>query len=189
MAGAVAPATEKSMPVFFVILLFLTPSFQKSQASKSHVVPKKSTESMLVPVCSEPDSHLRRIGWGKFGPQFDVPMQEVEVLGGEPDVDYVRYVIKPKTGDGYLEFWFGPTAMSPDPDKELLENSVGTQKRKTKENTQVQIARENCELEKLGGMSFLPLVGWREQSTKPHQRIASCSTGLSISVCYLPSGR
>jgi hypothetical protein len=57
-------------------------------------------------------------------------MQEVEVLGGEPDMDYVRCVIKPKTGDGYLEFWFGPTAMSPDPDKELLENSVGTQKRK-----------------------------------------------------------
>jgi hypothetical protein len=130
VAVADAAVTEGAMPFFFIILfLALSPSFQKPQASTSQAGPKKSPEAMVVPVCGKPDPHLRRIGWGKFGPQFDVPMQEVEVLGGEPDVDYVRYVIKPKTGKGYLELWFGLYAFNPNPEKELLIQSVSSQKR------------------------------------------------------------
>jgi hypothetical protein len=59
----------------------------------------------------------RRVG-------FDVPRKNVQVLGGKTDVDYVRYVIKPKTGDSYLELWFGPYALSMTPSDEDFLNSV-----------------------------------------------------------------
>jgi len=83
---------------------------------------------MVVPTCGQPVPNQRRIG-GKFGLQFDVPTREVKILGGKWDVDYVRYVIKPKDGEGYLELWFGPYAFSPNPEEELLSKSVSTQKR------------------------------------------------------------
>jgi len=118
------------MAIFFITFLLLGTFHlvQSGEMPKTEVKPESPTDAMVVPVCSEPGPHLQRIG-GKFGLQFDIPKSEVKVLGGTPDVDYVRYVIKPKTGDGYLELWFGPYAFNPDPEKELLIRSVSTQKR------------------------------------------------------------
>jgi hypothetical protein len=188
---AVAAATRKAMPAFFIIFfLTLSPSFQKSEASTSHAGSKKSTEAMVVPVCSEHDSHLRRIAWGKFGPQFDVPMQEVEVLGGEPDVDYVRYVIKPKTGDGHLELWFGPMAMSPDPEKELLENSVDTQKRKIVTAKRKQIGTDSSGKLRTGEVwrhVFLTINGMEGAEYKASTKNSLLFDRIIDSICYVPS--
>ena len=112
-----------------VLLLMTSFPFQSAKTSMTQVIPENSADAMVVPICTKPGSQMRRIGWGKFGPQFDVPTREVQVLGGKPDVDYVRYVIKPKTGQGYLELWFGPYAFNSSPEKELLINSVNSQKR------------------------------------------------------------
>jgi len=187
-----AAATNKIMPVFFIILLLtLYPSFQKSQASTSHPGPQKSPEAMVVAVCGETDSHLRRIAWGKFGPQFDVPLQEVEVLGGDPDVDYVRYVIKPKTGDGHLELWFGPMAMSPDPEKELLENSADTQKRKIVTAKGKQIGTDSSGKLRTGEVwrqVFLTINGMEGAEYKASLKNSPLFDRIIDSVCYVPSG-
>lgn len=119
------------MAVYSIVFFFLIFSsfFQKSNVGSSQPAVDSSVAAMIVPVCAKPGPHMRRVGWGKSGLQFDVPTREVQVLGGKPDVDYVSYVIKPKTGVGYLEFWFGPYAFSSTPNAELLGNSVVTQER------------------------------------------------------------
>ena len=48
----------------------------------------------------------------------------MKILGGKTDVDYVRYLIKPKTGDAYLELWFGPYALSTEPPDEDFVSSI-----------------------------------------------------------------
>jgi hypothetical protein len=83
-----------------------------------------STGSVVVPVCGKPGPGQKQIGWGKYGLQFNVPERAGKILGGKPDVDYVRYVIKPKTGEAYLELWFGPCAMDTDPGDDQFINSV-----------------------------------------------------------------
>jgi hypothetical protein len=76
---------------------------------------------LTAPSCRKHRPGTKRIG-GRVG--FDVPGRNVQVLGGKPDVDYVRYVIKPKTGDSYLELWFGPYALSMTPSDDDFLNSV-----------------------------------------------------------------
>lgn len=145
--------------------------------------PEKSADAMVAPVCAKPGPHLRRIGWGKFGLQFDVPTREVDVLGGKPDVDYVRYVIKPKAGDGYLEFWFGPYAFNSNPDAELLENSVATGKRDIVSSSGEQTGKDSWGKLKDGEVwrhTFLQSEAPRERGTKPRQRMRPSSTELSI---------
>jgi len=79
------------MAIFFITSLLFTTSYfvQSGEAPTTRVKPENSADAMVVPMCSEPRPHLRRIGW-KSGPQFDVSKPEVKVLGGKPDVDYVR---------------------------------------------------------------------------------------------------
>ena len=38
-------------------------------------------------------------------------------------MDYIRYVIKPKVGEAYLELWFGPYALNMMPNDEQFTNS------------------------------------------------------------------
>jgi hypothetical protein len=76
---------------------------------------------LIAPPCRKHRPGTKRIG-SRVG--FDVPQRNVQVLGGKPDVDYVRYVIKPKTGESYLELWFGSHALSMTPSDEDFLNSV-----------------------------------------------------------------
>jgi hypothetical protein len=46
------------------------------------------------------------------------------VLGGKPDVDYVKFVIKPTNHEAALELWFGGMASHPDPPTEILRSSA-----------------------------------------------------------------
>ena len=88
-----------------------------------HIVMTPSENDLPVPACSQPGRNQRLIGWGKYGLHFSVPKNEVKVLGGKADVDYVRYVIRPKSGNSFLALWFGPYAISSEPDDEQFVNS------------------------------------------------------------------
>ena len=85
--------------------------------------------SKAIPTCEKLKHGQKHIGWGKYGLQFSVPVHEVEIRGGKPDVDYVRYLLKAKNDNGYLELWFGIYAMGTDPDDDLLVNSVKFEQR------------------------------------------------------------
>lgn len=84
---------------------------------------------LLVRACEKPPPGIKRIGWGKYGLQFDVPAKGLEILGGKPDVDYVRYVIRRKHEKAFLQFWFGPYAMNPDPEDRQFVDSDTFQER------------------------------------------------------------
>jgi hypothetical protein len=84
-------------------------------------------KDLSAPRCGPKKSGIKRIG-GRVA--FDVPSREVHILGGKTDVDYVGYTIKPKTGNSYLQFWFGPYAISEDPhDEDFLDSVSFSQKR------------------------------------------------------------
>jgi hypothetical protein len=85
------------------------------------LLPSNDSNDLTAPPCGKHRPGTKRIG-GRV--RFDVPNRNVQVLGGKPDVDYVRYVIKPKTGDSYLELWFGPYALSMTPSDDDFLNSV-----------------------------------------------------------------
>ncbi len=76
---------------------------------------------LTAPPCGARRPGTKQIGWRV---RFDVPRRAVRILGGKTDVDYVRYLIKPKTGDAFLELWFGPYAISTEPDDEDFVSSV-----------------------------------------------------------------
>lgn len=87
-------------------------------------------DSLIAPLCTKsPTRGSRRIGYGPIGATFDIPKKDVEILGGKWDVDYVRYVIRPKRRKGSLEFWFGPYAMSSEPPDEDYLNSLSFEER------------------------------------------------------------
>jgi hypothetical protein len=90
--------------------------------------PTKST--LVMRICEKPLPGMRRIGWGKSGLQFDVPEKDgTEIVGGKPDVDYVRYGIRRRGAKAYLQLWFGLNAMSMDPDDSDFINSTVFQQR------------------------------------------------------------
>jgi hypothetical protein len=76
---------------------------------------------LIAPPCGARQPGSKRIGWRV---RFDLPRHAVRILGGKTDVDYVRYLIKPKAGDAYLELWFGPYALSTEPDDEDFLSSI-----------------------------------------------------------------
>jgi len=94
----------------------------KPGTSKVRVTMHRSTDSLSVPICGRPRRGEKQIGQ-KYGPRFTVSVHSVTVKGGKPDTDYVKYVIRPKRGKSYLEFWFGPYAMPSEPDDEQFTNS------------------------------------------------------------------
>src|SRR5262249_18483448 len=96
----------------------------KPGPSQLRVVMSPVQNQLTVPACVQPDSAHKLIGWGKYGLHFTVPSAGVQILGGEPDVDYVRYVIKPDKNAFYLELWFGPYSISTEPDDERFVESI-----------------------------------------------------------------
>jgi len=74
----------------------------KPGTSQVRVVMSPVENQLTVPACVQPDSAHKLVGWGKYGLHFAVSHAGVQILGGKPDVDYVRYVIKPDKDDYYL---------------------------------------------------------------------------------------
>lgn len=119
-------STENFEPAAFVV---------SSEKSPIHITLKPSTDNLVVPVCGKVKAGQQRIGWGKYGLHFDVAQRSLKILGGKPDVDYVLYVIRPKTGEAALELWFGPMAFSMMPsDDELIRSETFEQRNIVKED-------------------------------------------------------
>lgn len=182
------------MAIFSITILFLVSfyPFQGTETSTAQIKRESLPDAMVLPICEQPGPHLRRIGWGKAGLQFDVPERDVKVLGGEPDVDYVRYLIKPKTGPGYLELWFGPTAFNPDPDKELLINSVSSLKRNVVSTSGEHIGIDSSGKLQTGEVwrhTFIMIHGMEGARFRAGQENASLFNQIINSVCYVPSSK
>lgn len=96
----------------------------KPGTAQIRVVMTLAGSALTVPTCVQPESNQKQIGWGKYGLHFRVPKNGIKVLGGKPDVDYVRYVIKPNNGESYLNLWFGPMSISTEPDDQQFVESV-----------------------------------------------------------------
>jgi hypothetical protein len=181
------------MAVFFITFLLLAAPYlvQSGEALKTQVKPENSADAMVVPICSELGPHLRRIG-GKLGLQFDVPKREVKVLGGKPDVDYVRYVIKPKTGQGYLELWFGPYAFNPNPEEELLIKSVSSQKRGVVSTSGEHMGTDSSGKLQTGEVwrhTFFGISGMDGARFRAGQENAPLFNRIIDSACYVPDSQ
>lgn len=90
-------------------------------AMELHPILLDASNDLIAPPCKSHRPGMKQIG-GLV--RFDIPRRGVKVLGGKTDVDYVRYVIKPRNGSAYLELWFGPYAMGIEPHDEDFVNSV-----------------------------------------------------------------
>jgi hypothetical protein len=114
--GSVIHLSKESLqPLAFVV---------SPKVSAVRIVMSPSNNDLVVPRCTSPPSGQKQIGWGKYGLHFAVPENGMEIRGGKPDVDYVRYAIKSTTGKSYLELWFGPMAISTEPDDKLFIESA-----------------------------------------------------------------
>jgi hypothetical protein len=117
------------------VIHFLKQGFQPLTVIVQHgkstidVTLEPSQSTLVMRACEKPLPGMRRIGWGKSGLQFDVPEDGTEIVGGKPDVDYVRYGIRRKGAKSYLQLWFGPDAMSTDPEDSEFINSAVFQQR------------------------------------------------------------
>jgi hypothetical protein len=96
----------------------------RQEMSNVRIIMTLAENNLIVPTCSQPGLNQKQIGWGKDGLHFTAPKVGVQVLGGQPDVDYVRFIIKPKKGKSFLELWFGPYAFSSEPDDERFIESI-----------------------------------------------------------------
>jgi len=79
--------------------------------------------STRIPACVGSKGQ-KLIGWGKYGLFFSVPKRGVKILGGKPDVDYVKFIIKPDKHEAALVLWFGGMAFHPDPPGETIRASA-----------------------------------------------------------------
>jgi hypothetical protein len=86
-----------------------------------------SSGDLTAPACGPRKRGTKRIGWQLTF--FDVPGRNVILSGGKWDVDYVVYSVKPKSGESYLQLWFGPYAISTVPDDEDFVSSVSFSER------------------------------------------------------------
>jgi hypothetical protein len=100
----------------FTLILLLSASSAETQEG--------SVATTRIPSCGKPQSGHKLVRWGKYGLQFSVPKHGVKVLRGRPDVDYVRFAIKPNDADVTLVLEFGGMAMSPEPGRETLNTSA-----------------------------------------------------------------
>jgi len=94
----------------------------KDGDSDIQIVLDSSTPGSPVPTCKQPANARKEVSWGEYGVHFAVNAK-AKLRGGKPDVDYVRYVLTLPKSKSYLEFWFGPYAMNPEPDDELFMGS------------------------------------------------------------------
>lgn len=91
-----------------------------SEMSALKVTLEPATSSLPLPACSKPKAGFERIGWAKYGLQFDAPQRDATIKLGKVDTDYVVHIVKPKHAQDHnqdrVEFWFGPYAMESTPD-------------------------------------------------------------------------
>lgn len=95
----------------------------KSSSGDLNITMSASTNDLVAGVCHRPGKSERLIG-GSYGFGFTIPTKDVRILGGKPDVDYVRFVIQSKADGGVMEIWLGPYAFHSDPHDDLLTNST-----------------------------------------------------------------
>jgi hypothetical protein len=88
------------------------------------VVMSPSRNDMIVPKCAPPPPGQKLVPGSGYGLHFFVPEKGVKLLGGKLDVDYRRFCVEPEGGKAYLELWFGPYAISTEPDDDLFLGSV-----------------------------------------------------------------
>lgn len=99
---------------FAVTLMFFCPAVLAQEA------PPAGTR---IPACVRSKGQ-KLIGWGKYGLFFSVPKRGVKILGGKPDVDYVKFIVKPEKHDAALVLWFGGMAFHPDPPGDTIRISA-----------------------------------------------------------------
>jgi hypothetical protein len=76
-----------------------------------------------IPSCGQVSAGSKGVGWGKYGLHFDVPKNGVDLRGGKPDVDYVRYVVASRKRNSFLQLWFGPYSLHQQPDDRFFADS------------------------------------------------------------------
>jgi hypothetical protein len=162
----------------------------KPGISHLRVILDPSSNDWMIPVCGKAEHGFRRIGWGKYGIHFLVPIHRMKVKGGKPDVDYVRYVLQPKKGISYMEFWFGINSLPTDPDDDLFKSSSAFSQRNIG-NTSVNDAffgvdswghlksGENWRQAAIAGMGGAVYQDARTQD-------AALFDGIINTMCYVP---
>jgi len=112
-------------------LLFLAICFCLSIATigLSASFGQPDSSPFLLPTCRPPAPGTSRIEGGFQGLTFDILKKNFEILGGKPDTDYVRWSIKLKSSKSIISLWFGPYAFNPEPDNDLLHDSVSITQR------------------------------------------------------------
>lgn len=108
--------TLRRRPLFFAFVVLFVVSMAVAQ--------EPTLAGTRVPRCAEPSKDQSLIGWGKYGLFFSVPKRGFKILGGKPDEDYVKFVIKPNKHEAALVLWFGGMAFHPDPPGETIRTSV-----------------------------------------------------------------
>ena len=88
------------------------------EMSTLNLVIDRVSNDLTAARCPKLEPGFERVGWGKYGLQFDVPRHEARLFRGNADVDYVVHVVKTKHRNDRVEFWFGPYAMNSTPDDE-----------------------------------------------------------------------
>lgn len=106
---------RSATPVIFVLLMFLAPE---------SIAQGQLTAPTRVPQCGKLLLGQRWISWGKYGLRFQAPKHGLKILGGKPDVDYVKFVIKPVDVEAALVLWFGGMAFNPEPRGEQVRRSA-----------------------------------------------------------------
>jgi hypothetical protein len=97
--------------------------------SLQRIVTQQSSHDFVAPACPPSGPNQKWISRGDGGIKFAVSEREVRILGGNPDADYVRYVIEPKGSESDLELWFGPFTLMPDPEDALFIGSTEFEQR------------------------------------------------------------
>ncbi len=99
--------------------------------SQTQFVLPTAKNDLVVPPCGPVPAGSRRLDGG-IRLQFVVNLKTVKILGGKTDVDYRKYVIKPKSpkdSKAYLALWFGPYAFEAEPfDDDLIQSQRFSQR-------------------------------------------------------------
>jgi hypothetical protein len=108
-------AMRSATPLLCALAMFVAPpSISRGQ----------SNPETRIPQCGKLPPSQRWISWGKYGLKFQCPKRGVKILGGKPDVDYVKFVLRPVHGNAALVLWFGGMAFNAQPGGEQTKGSV-----------------------------------------------------------------
>jgi hypothetical protein len=90
--------------------------------STVHVALERSEDNLVTRDCNKSTQRDEKISgqWLRLA----VPKTTMRIDGGETDVDYRRYVIRPSGGDSVLELWFGSYAMGGTPADDMFVGST-----------------------------------------------------------------